>query len=568
MLSKITLKNVALIKHLELDFISGLNIFSGETGAGKSILVDGLMLLLGAKYDKSILRHGEQEGFVEGVFESDETIGELLEAFGFEKDEMMIVVRKFLENGKNEIRINGRITTALTLAKITHKLVDIYGQNEYQSLAKPAVHLKILDEFLRGNLQDKTLKMRGLYMEILSLNRELKNIGSADQRRNQADMLRFSLEEIKRANLVEGEEEELIARRRIIVSGEKIAQALGESYVALSEGEATALNLIGTAKRSIGAISALSEAYGVLSERLDSLYIELDDVASGIQEALGGLHFDPSELEKIERRLDVIRTIKRKYGLLEELNKFIENAEKTLDDIENGTANLEKCLKAKQKKLDEAYALAKDIHTIRKSGAKKFETLMVRELGDLGMPGAVFTIEFSPFPNLDSFETQLSTTGVDSPEFYFSANIGQPPKPLIKIISGGELSRFMLALKVVASNTDDIPTMIFDEIDTGISGKIGQEVAKKLAVIASKHQVLCVTHLPQIAAMADNHFYIEKKVENASTVTHVALLDTAGEIEEVSRLSGAKDISKQASQNASEMKIWSREFKNSLKETT
>ena len=561
MLSKITLKNVALIKFLELDFCSGLNILSGETGAGKSILVDGLMLLLGAKYDKSILRYGEKDGFVEGVFECDSKISDSLAEFGFEKDDMLIVVRKFLDSGKNEIRINGRLTTTLVLQKVMARLVDIYGQNEYQSLSQKSMHLKILDAFLGKSIEDKLEKIKAGYFELQSINRALKAIGEAGDRARQVDIIKFSINEITKANVIEGELEELMARRKLMGAGEKIAAALTEAVSVLGDSENNILSQLHAVKKSLLGISGYSDTFESLLERVSSCLIELDDVNDAASSELSGLEFDSIELEKIEKRLEVIRGIVRKYGDVESQKKFVVKHAELLENLEGGEEKYIKLTKQKKQQIAECFYIAKEVSVIRAAGANKFEALIANELKDLGMDGAVFKIEFNEFTAIENFEKFFTQTGADNVEFYFSANKGQPVKPLIKIISGGELSRFMLALKVVSSTIEGIPTMIFDEIDTGISGKIGQEVAKKLGLIARNHQVLCVTHLPQIAAMADNHYFIQKRVEGADTVTIVDLLDAKGEIEEISRLSGASGISTKASDNAAQMKEWSKTFK-------
>jgi len=564
LLSKITVQNVALIESLELDFCSTLNILSGETGAGKSILVDCLLLLLGGKYDKSILRFGCTSGFVEGFFEDDKKIAEVLDEYGFEKDESLIVSRKFFDTGKNEIRVNGKLSTTLMLQKMMGKLVDIYGQNEYQSLAQKTEHLRILNYFLRTELADKSKKMRESYMDIMSINRELRKVGDAKERAQNIDILQFQLKEIRKANVYGGEEDELLERRKLISSGEKIASSLNQAIANLSEGESSSQEGIDSAISAVKGISALMTRFNALYERLNSVSIELSDIIDTMHSELDDLEFDPKEFEKIEQRLDVIRTLKRKYGGFSEMKAFEKKSAELLDTMENGAFLFEKLQKDKTKKLTECIALATEISAIRKKGAKKLQELIKTELADLGMAGADFVVEFGENPSKDDFEKHLTSDGFDRPEFYFSANKGQPVKPLVKIISGGELSRFMLALKTVSSKSDDIPTMIFDEIDTGISGKIGQEVAKKLSIIASNHQVLCVTHLPQIAAMADNHYFIEKKVKNDQTITTVRKLDLLSEIEEISRLSGAKDISAQATENAKQMKNWSNEFKKTL----
>ncbi|MCL2847257.1 MAG: DNA repair protein RecN [Firmicutes bacterium] len=567
MLSKITLKNVALIKKLEIDFCKGLNILSGETGAGKSILIDGIMLLLGGKYDKTILRHGTEDGFVEGVFECEgNKIADTLEEFGFEKEDILVATRKFNESGKNEIRINGRVSTTLTLQKITSKLVDIYGQNEYQSLAKSSSHLRIIDGFLTGEANKKLQIIRDNYSQITVINKSLKSIGDAKDRLRQADIIRFSLNEIAKANWIdESELDELVSRRKLLSSGEKVATVLSEAVNNLSEGESNALALLTTTKRAIGSISSLSSALENLYERIDSAVIEIDDIFVAIEQEANNLEFDPATLEKIERRIEVLRNIERKYGDFNEVERFVKDNTELLDNLEGGEEKYLKLQKQKNQLLADTYKISLEVRSEREKVAKNFEQKIIAELADLGMIGASFIVKFSDFTTLENTEKHLSSNGLDTLEFYFSANKGQPVKQLTKIISGGELSRFMLALKVVASSVEDIGTLIFDEIDTGIGGKIGQEVAKKLATIAKNHQVLCVTHLPQIAGMADNHYFIEKLETNGETETNVLLLDKKGTIDEISRLSGAKDITTTAFETARQMKEWSNEYKKIMR---
>lgn len=566
MLSRLIINNVALIEKLELEFCGGLNILSGETGAGKSIIVDSLMLLLGGKYDKTILRFGTESGFVEGVFEDNDKIYDVLGECGFEQEDILIVNRKFLLSGKNEIRVNGRVCTLSMLKTIMSKLVDIYGQNEYQSLVNKSEHLKIVNYFLRGELQEKTEELSKIYASILAINKQLRSLGESGERARNADIIRFQLQEIEKANAYDGEEEELKERRNIIASSEKIATAFTTASAALSCGDESSVGaFIAVALDAIGSVSSLSGSFSALYEQLKAVSVELDDISSTCESQLSEINFDFNEVEKLEQRLDTLRTLRRKYGDFVSMEKFVNDNQNYLDTLDNAEYLFEKYTKEKTVKLKEFYALAEQISVLRKKGSEKLSSAIIAELADLGMAGADFRIEFNEFPQLSEIEKNMSSDGLDKVEFYFSANKGQPLKPLTKIISGGELSRFMLALKTVSSRTDDISTMIFDEIDTGISGKIGQEVAKKLAIISHEHQVLCVTHLPQIASMADNHYFISKSTINDKTITNVEKLDHAMEVEEISRLSGAQDISKQATENAEQMKKWSDDFKSQIK---
>lgn len=565
MLIRLTINNVALIKHIELDFSGALNILSGETGAGKSIIVDSLMLLLGERYDKSILRYGEEKGFVEGVFAVNPQAAGILDEFGYEREDEIVVTRRFEQSGRNDIRINGRSANISMLRRLTSVLVDIYGQNEYQSLSKNSEHLRILQYYVRHNSADLVAEIGREYKNYLNIKKELASLGSDEERERNVDMLKFQLSEINKAAVKEGEEEELIETRRIITGSETISEELASAYASLYESdEGSAVDLVASAIGSLSALGGYGNQYKELAERLGAVSIELKDIAETVSDLVSEVDFDADALEKVESRLFLIRSLKRKYGDYNSMKDFYLKAKEHLDKLSNSKEHFEKLTADKVKSLDLLYKLSKELRKIRESGAKEYERLIEKELGELGMEGARFEIRFSDFPPRDKIDDFITAQGADSVEFYLSANKGQPLKPLMKIISGGEMSRFILAIKVVSSRTDDIPTMIFDEIDTGISGKIGQEVAKKLALISREHQVLCVTHLPQIASMADNHYFIEKKSVGNETITNVSPLDFDGQIDEISRLSGAKDISGQSLENARQMKEWSNSYKNGL----
>ena len=567
MLNRLILHNVALIKHLELEFCGALNILSGETGAGKSIIVDGIMLLLGERYDKTVLRFGEEKGYVEGIFESTESSNTILEEFGFAADDDAVIInRTFKSDGKSDIRINGRSATISMLRKLTEVLVDLYGQHEHQSLSKPNEHLRILNYYVRHNTENLLNELEIEYARYLKISKDLKEIGSMSERERTIDMLKFQIDEIEKARIVEGEEDELLQKRKIYIDAEKIAEAISQAREALSfSDEENALQLVETAHSAINEISGISEIYQNLSERLDSVMIELDDIAETLGTQLEETEFSAEDLEQVENRLDKLRSMRRKYGDYAATMSFLDSAKHQLFTLENSSEIYEKLQKEKSMSLKKIYDRSVKLSQIRRNGALEFENLIKSELSDLGMRGADFKVVFEELPTFENCEKFASPNGMDKAEFYLSANAGQPIKPLAKIISGGEMSRFMLALKVISSRLDDIPTMIFDEIDTGISGKIGQEVAKKLAAISRSHQVLCVTHLTQIAAMADNHYLITKSNINGTTETNVELLSEDGIIEEISRLSGSKDISMKAFENAEHIKQWSNQYKNSIK---
>lgn len=565
MLTRLTVQNLALIERLELSPCGQLNILSGETGAGKSIIVDGIMLLLGARYDKTLLRYGAQSGFVEGVFDATERAAGVMRDMGWDEDDSIVITRRFFADGKNEIRINGRAATTSMLKQLTATLVDIYGQNEYQSLIRPSEHLRILDYYVRGACADVREKYADAYTAYKSTVAQLGKIGSGSEREREIDLLRFQLSEINDAHTFDGEEDELIERRNVILSSEKIYAALGQIAQLLGEREeGSASELIGDAEKELGSIAHFKTAYADLYERLQSVSIEIADICDGVGDELDGMHFDQNELDELEKRLATVRSLKRKYGAYADMLAYGEKAAARLEYLENADAHYEELSRKKQTLLRELYTYALQLHERRTEGARDFENRIKTQLHELGMENADFTVEISPFPAEDRFEDAFGINGADTAEFYLSPNAGQPLKPLVKIISGGEMSRFMLALKVISNESDDIPTMIFDEIDAGISGITGQVVAKKLATISRKHQILCVTHLAQIASMADVHFFISKKTEGNSTTTTVTQLDKEGMIDEISRLSGGKGISAQSDLSAQTMKQWSESFKETL----
>lgn len=560
MLQRITVHNLALIRDLEIEFSPELNVLSGETGAGKSIIVDSLMLLIGARYDKSMLKYGEDKGFVEGVFTCDDMTA--AENAGIDaEDGMLIVTRKFFKDGRNDIRVNGKQMTTAMLRELMQSFVDIYGQNEYQSLLKVTEQRKILDFFVFGSDDGALKKQRELFDAHKAVLSEMNKLGDEQARAQRIDILKYQIDEIEQAAVKEGEEDKLLERRHILMSAERIKTALADSYGAIDGDESGVSGQVSDAMRSLSAISALDDKYASLHERLRSVSIELDDIAECIKDEMESLDSGERELDEVVARLDKIRAIKSKYGAYDAMQRFLSEAKQELDRAENG-AELFTELSAKEAKLRrELYENSELISEKRRSGAVVMQDRIMSELCDLGMAKSKFEVRFKPEPSIDEFLKTVTALGFDDIEFYLSPNAGMPPMPLAKIISGGEMSRFMLAVKLVSGNGGSIDTMIFDEIDTGISGAIGLSVAKKLCRLSRGRQVLCVTHLAQIAAMADAHFYIDKYDDEIGTVTRVTALDRDGQIGEVSRLSGTQGISSSSDKNAAEMKSWADGFK-------
>lgn len=562
MLQRITIHNLALIRDLEIEFTPQLNIFSGETGAGKSIIVDSLMLLVGGRYDKSLLKFGTDSGYVEGVFGFNNS--EPPESMGIDcEDGILIVTRKFYKDGKNDIRVNGKQVTTSMLRELMQNYVDIYGQNEYQSLLKVTEQRKILDYYVFKTDGSALSAVHDLYSKYKDVLKEMSSLGDEQARAQRIDILSYQIEEIKSANVKEGEEEKLIERRHVLMASERIKNALAECLECL-EGE-EGRSALADATRTLSSISSFNENYSSLAERLRSAAIEVDDIAESVKDELDGMDGSERELDEVAARLDKIRSLKSKYGNYSAMQKFLSDAKLELERATGGAVLYEELCKEEAKLKKELYAACATLSELRKSGAKRLSESIVAELADLGMPKSVFEVVFAPQPDYDDFVSKTTSSGFDEFEFYLSPNVGQPLLPLAKIISGGEMSRFMLAIKLITGNLSGIETMIFDEIDTGISGAVGLCVAKKLAALSRGHQVLCVTHLPQIAAMADGHYYIEKSEDNGNTSTRVTALDEAGMVSEVARLSGTKGISLTSDKNAAELKDWSNRFKSEIK---
>ncbi len=561
MLTRLTVNNLALIRDLEIEFDPGFNVFSGETGAGKSIIVDSLMLLIGARYDKTLLKYGEERGYVEGVFSCD---AQLLEEKGLDgEDGLLIVTRRFFKDGKNDIRINGKQATTSMLREFMASFVDIYGQNEYQSLLKTSEQRKILDYYVFNADSTPLKKHRCLFDEYVSTLAEMNSLGDERARAQKIDILKYQIDEIESAAVEEGEEQRLVDRRHLLMASERIKTSLAECLDSL-DSDGGAIQTVGDAGRDMAAVSSFGEAYSSLHDRLKSVAIELDDIAESVRDEIDGMESGERELDEIVTRLDKIRALKSKYGAYDAMKQFLSDAKSELNRAENGAEEYER-LAAKISKLkSELYSSCVELNRLRKAGAEELERRIIEELSDLGMANSRFEVSFQEIPSADDFTAKLTATGFDETEFLLSPNPGQPLLPLAKIISGGEMSRFMLAIKLITGDIDGIGTMIFDEVDTGISGAVGLGVAKKLCRLSRTRQVLCVTHLPQIAAMADAHFFIEKLERSGDTVTTVIPLDRQGQIGEIARLSGTKGVSATSIKNAEEMKDWSDAFKAEL----
>lgn len=563
MLCQLSIENIALIDKLELELKNGLNILSGETGAGKSIIIDSLNFVLGERADKSLIRFGTDKASVEAVFEDYLTpsIKDCLDDLGIEAEDVLILRRKMSADGKNECRINGRISTLSALKSLTELLVDIHGQHEHQSLLKSTNHIKLLDKLGEKKIATVKGEVEKNFDDYTSLKKEFLRFGNADERERKLDILSFQIDEIEKADVKDGEEDELLSARKRIRNMEKIISALEGAKNLLDGYDSQSVSAsIKNANSLLNTISSYDENIVPIADRLDSCKVEITDISETLSDMLQKLDFDSRSAEQIEERLEVVRTILRKYGgSYESLQKFYEEATKEAQTLSNATERVERLETEIKVAAEKLLASAKELSQERRKIADKFEKDITKELCDLGMGGSTFKVEIDTTDDVE----QISANGADSVEFMISPNVGEPLKPLAKIISGGEMSRFMLAFKNILAGVDDIGTMVFDEIDTGISGNISQVVSEKMCNISRVRQVIAVTHMPSLASMADNHYLISKSTENGKTLTHVDLLKD--DTDEVARLIGGNDYSIYAVPHAKEMKANAQRYKDSLK---
>lgn len=567
MLANLNVKNIALINSLEIDFSDGLNVLSGETGAGKSIIIDSLSFVMGKRADKSLIRYGEESASVTAVFEN---IGvhtlEALKEYDIDSDDdQLIIKRTMTQDGKNTCSINSQRVTLAVLKEIAATLADIYGQHENVSVLNSSNHLNIIDKYGEKQLDGLLTKQRALYGEYKDVCAKLAKYGSLKDVNKNIDLLEYQINEIENADVKEGEEDELIALRHKLNNSQTIVSALNECHEALDgdEGE-NVLSVINHCISQLSKVSSFDKAIEEIVERLDSAKTELKDVASTVSDIAENSEFNMREYEECEQRIALIRSIKRKYGnTVREIQEFLQDIKKQYEFLSEGEEKVGEYEHEKEVLRDKLYKNTLELSSARQKAAKTLADNILKELKELGMPSCKFKADFAPISGIADFVPSLD--GSDEVTFMFSANAGQPEKELSKVISGGELSRFMLAMKKIIANLDGISTMVFDEIDTGISGKIAQIVAEKMADISRDKQVLAITHLPQLASMADSHYLIEKYTQNGKTLTRLMPLSDSSREEEIARLIGGKDYSTYALPHAKEMIEYSLNYKKSVK---
>ena len=557
MLVHLHVKNLALIQEVQADFGPGLNILTGETGAGKSILMGSVNLALGQKMSRGMIREGAPYALVELVFQVDSCTEEKLKELDvFPEEGQVIITRKLMEN-RSISKVNGEASTAGNIKKIAALLLDIHGQHEHQSLLYPEKQMEILDEFGGGEILEKKEGVKGFYIEYSRLKKELESYQiDEEQRRREMGFLEYEIQEISQAQLKPGEDQELETVYRKLANGKKITEGLGSVYqITGYEGEGMGAQM-GRAMQKISQIreydSELENIYSSM-EDMDSL---LNDLNRELSSYLSEFVFSDEEFQETENRLDLINHLKSKYGhTIEEILSYQGEKEKELERLENFQARKEEL----ERKLEEQEMLLKkasqELTRCRKDWASMLEEKIIQSLQDLNFLNVEFHISFR---EKESYTAQ----GKDSITFMISTNPGEPVLPLQQVVSGGELSRIMLAIKTLLADKDQTETLIFDEIDTGISGRTAQKVAEKKKVIGENHQVLCITHLPQIASQADYHYLIEKNVENMETSTRIRRLSYDDSVEELARMLGGAKITDAVLQNAAEMKDLAQQQKN------
>jgi len=549
MLRELRLNNLAIIKNLDLEFNEGLISLTGETGAGKSIILDGISLLIGERSNLEMIRTGEESLFAEGVFDLSEVQKEKLNKLGFEiEDDELIISRYFYRNSKSKITVNGMRMTVSKLKELMRNVLDLVGQHEHQYLLNKNYHLGLLDRFLDKNGQELAKEIRNNVSSLKTINKKIEEIETEKFRiMEKKDILEFQSNEIASLGLKENEDNDLEEEYKILFNAGKISEKLENSIQRLKEGEYSVINSLGKIKKNLEQLSDISETYSDLKEKIENIIYEVDDIGYSLEDMVENVESDDVRLEKVISRIDEINKLKLKYGsTIEEILAFREGNEKKLSLIKFENNELEVLKKEKEEKAKLYFENSQKLREIRKKVAEKLEKTINVQLKDLNMANSKFKVAFSE-------KTVISSRGMDDVEFMMVTNLGENYKPLAKIASGGEISRIMLALKTVFSSVDNISVLIFDEIDTGISGETVRKVAEKLKELSGTVQVICVTHSPQIAGKSNQQFFIKKEIENNVTETKVRELNTDERIREIARIISGDNITETSIEHAKEI---------------
>lgn len=549
MLKELKIENLAIIESLDLDFGTGLIVLTGETGAGKSIILSGINLLIGEKASSDMVRDGEEYLLAQGVFEIDEEQRQELKEMGIECDENEVIVRRYLDkNGKGKAFVNNVRVTMANLKEIMGSLVDIVGQHSHQMLLNRSNHIKLLDKFLSEEGNKIKNQLSQVYFEYSTLNKKILEI---DRLRKEAiekkEFYEFQLNEIDKISPTAGEDERLEEEYKILFNAGKIKEKLLSSETMLGDGEINALTILYNSRKNLESISKYGKEFQDVLEKLEKIYYELEDCTDIIRDLNEDIDIDESRLEKVIARLDGINRLKVKYGSsIEEILEYRESIDSKMKLLEENSFQVKKLLKEREQAEKQYWELSEKLSKIREEKAREIEERLGTELKLLNMMDAKFKAEIERNKN-------MGPNGSDNVEFLISTNVGQGLKPLWKIASGGEVSRIMLALKVIFSKVDNIPILIFDEIDTGVGGETVRRIADKLREIGEKTQVMSITHSPAIASRAHEQFYIEKNIVQGKTVTTVKKLNAKERVEEIARMLAGKNISEAVVEHAKEL---------------
>ena len=563
MLSVLHIENIAVIEHADIQFDGGFNVLTGETGAGKSIVIDAIGAVLGERTSRDLIRTGAKAARVEAVFTGLPALPWFEEnGVGPDENGELLLQRELQPDGKNVCRAGGRLLTVSQLKALGRQLLNIHGQHDGQQLLDERCHLDYLDRF--GGDGELLRAYAEQYHGLTALRRELSALEMDEgEKARRIDSLNYQIQELERAQLKPGEDEQLKARRDLLRNSAKLMAAVEGAFAALSGDEeaAGAAALLGEAEHALAGGSAYSEQLAALREKAAQLRFEADDLAELVRDAREELDLSPGELDEIEGRLDVLYRLSKKYGgSVEEMLDYLERCRQELDQIQDSADTIARLEKKLSQARERAQKAARALSEQRHEAAATLQERIQEELAQLDMPKVRFAVEFSA----KTAEDGLDETGMDEVRFLMSANVGEDLKPIAKIASGGELARIMLALKSVLAETDDVTTLIFDEVDTGVSGRAAQKVAEKMAGVARNKQVLCVTHLPQIAAMADTHFSVEKGERDGRTFTEVERLSRARRVEELARLTGGEHITPTILAGAGELLSSAEEYRQKM----
>lgn len=525
MITNLHIKNIGIIDDIEVDLGQGLNVLTGETGAGKSLIIGSLNIISGGRFSKDMIRKGETNSFVEVALYEPENENSI--------DGTIIISREISVNGKNMCKINGRMVTVNELKEFMKKIIEIHGQNDSQNLLENKEHIKYLDNFSGEKIEELKKENKNLYERYLEIKKELKeNYGDEKERERKLDLLKYQLQEIEEANLIDGEEEELSNKQKIIENSEKIAKTLQDVDLAIGE---NAIDIISNSIKNLEKIESFNSKYQETANNLKSAYYELQEISRDITNYKEEVDFDEDEQKEIENRLDLIFSLKRKYGnSIKEILEYKEEVEKEIYRIDNLDEYLNKLKKEEKEIKQKLDIMGEKIHEIREKQGQNLSMEINKNLQDLEMKNAKVNI------HVDYIQDEYYENGKDKVVFYIKTNVGEDEKELSKVASGGEMSRIMLAIKAVLASYDNTSSLVFDEIDTGISGKAANAVAEKLAKISEKHQVLCISHLPNIAAVADYHYFISKNIVNERTSTSIKQLNEEEKIHEIARISSGE----------------------------